>query len=586
MKNQITFKQNPETLILDPYQDEGLQVLAQPSFLWRPRDAALIRGFAVSEHAEMNARIEDFLTNTEKNRMFSQAVEFNSVPVVLTDALFKKSFATVKGRALISGAAGIRLLNRYVWMNEADGAEPEKDLIAYFDHRQQANAGKTGLPVFAGDLPKDTPFAIECRNTFNFYHFVTESLCQLCLVAEAAVEGPIYLHYPNSDDKTRLFTFAFIDALFPELADRVVFQRAPVHHDLVVSGYNFACSYYQMPVRDSAAVDRLAPSKALWKGRTASRGSHGVLNMNAVDSNLFKLRERAMAAIAGKDFSHLPKRFWVGRDADQSRQRDMKGEAELLEFLKLFGFQSVAFERLAPLEQIAIMANAEMMVSYHGAGFTNMLFANPNAHVIELGTLQTAVTRWGDFWALAHVSQCKFLSFFADYNKPDPLVDPSFADDGIVPVHLSASGLAQIMAFIVSLLGQIPKLTRADDVATLGSRLMQVGAMDQARNLFALHEGMEEGHVDLSLLLADCLGHYHCHAEELAALYSAYRADPARWSTLIRVIWCARTLNDLETVRVGLTVLREGFPDRFEAFVKDRPWFQKQLDAPQRRVAL
>lgn len=584
MKNQITFKQSPENLILDPYEDEGIRLLSEPSFLWRPRDAALIRGFAVSEHAEMNARIDDFLTSTDKSRVFTHVVEFNSFPVVLDEVQFKKSFATVKDRALINGAAGFRLLNRYCRENEAEGKTPEQDLIAYFHQRQKENAGKT-LPLFQGDLAKDTPFAIECRNTFNFYHFVTESLCQLCLIAEAGVEGPIYLHYPNSDDKTRLFAFAFIDALFPELADRVIFQRSPAYHDRVVSSYNFASSYYQMPVKESAPLDRLAPPKSLWKGRTASRGSHGVLSMNAVDSSLFKLRERALKAIEGKDFSHLPKRFWVGREPDHSRKREMKGEAELLDFLRLFNFESVAFERLSPLEQIAIMANAEMMVSYHGAGFTNMLFANQNAYVIELGTLQTAATRWGDFWAMAHVSQCKFVSFFADYNKPNPLVEPSFDKDGIVPVHLSASGLAQIMSFIVSILGQIPKFNRAEDVAALGARLIDVGAMEQARGLFLKHEGMEDGHVELSLLLAKCMGHFHCHTEELAALYSAYRADTSRWATLIQVIWCARALNDLETVRVGLSVLRDGFPDRFEAFVKDRPWFQKQLAEPKRSAA-
>lgn len=585
MKNQITFKQSPETLILDPYEGQGLAVLSEPSFLWRPRDAAHIKGFAVSEHAVMNARLEEFLGNTEKNRMFTQVVEFNSFPVVLDDVFFKKSFATVGNRAVISGAAGVRLLNRYCWVNEAEGANPERDLIAYFGDRQNANAGKK-LPLFVGSLAKDTPFAIECRNTFNFFHFVTESLCQLCLVAEAGVEGPIYLHYPNSDDKTRLFTFAFIDALFPELADRIVFQRAPAHHDRVVSSYNFACSYYQMPLKEAAPLDRLAPSRVLWKGRTATRGSHGVLNMNAVDSNLFKLRERAMQAIEGQDFSHLPKRFWVGREATQSRNRDMKGEAELLEFLRLFGFESIAFETLSPLEQIAIMANAEMMVSYHGAGFTNMLFANPNAYVIELGTLQTAASRWGDFWAMAHVSQCRFVSFFADYNKPDPLVEPSFAKDGIVPVHLSAAGLAQIMSFIVTILGKAPTFSRAEDVVLLGDRLMSVGAMEQACALFLNHQGMQEGHAELSILVAKCMGHFHRHTEELAALYAAYRADPARWTTLIQVIWCARSLNDLETVRAGLSVLRDGFPDRFEAFVKDRPWFQKQMQEPKRRVAL
>ncbi len=112
--------------------------------------------------------------------------------------------------------------------------------------------------------------------------------------------------------------------------------------------------------------------------------------MNAVDSNLYlyRLRERGLQAIAGKDFSHLPRRFWVGRQAGQARSRALEGEGELLEMLALFGFEEVAIETLTPLEQIAIMANAEVLMSYHGAGFANMLFAKSKTHVVEQGTLQ------------------------------------------------------------------------------------------------------------------------------------------------------------------------------------------------------
>ena len=273
-------------------------------------------------------------------------------------------------------------------------------------------------------------------------------------------------------------------------------------------------------------MDLYTPSNVYWKGRLATRASHGVLAMNAVDSSLPKLRARALKAIEGKDFSHLPKRFLVGRDGDHARVRTMKGEDDLLDMLKMFGFEFVAFERLSPLEQIAIMANAEMMISYHGAGFTNMLFAGPDTYVVELGTLQTAMFRWGDFWRLANVAQCRYVSFFADFNADDPLKEPAFSEDGIVPVHLSGAGLAQVMSFVVAILGHTPKFAGPDEVQRLGDQLMKVGAYDKARTLFDAHHGLEQGSVALSLAMADCHEHDGDNFDQLAALHSAFRRGP------------------------------------------------------------
>jgi capsular polysaccharide biosynthesis protein len=582
--NQIAFDRRPEELILDPYGTANFAVLSQPDFLWRPIPRACIAGFSASAHVEINQKIDNYLAYTARNKQFSHAIEFNSFPVALEDASFKKSFVTVDDKCLISGAAGIRLLNRYCWENGADDPAVEQRLVDYFLACQDQAAEKS-LPVVAEPLPKDTAFAVECRNTFNYFHFVTESLCQLCLVAETGLEGPIYIHYPNSDDKTRPFTHSFIAALFPELAHRVIFQRAPVNHDRVVTAYNFANSFYQMPAAELDLMDLYAPSQTYWKGRLATRASQGVLAMNSVDSSLLKLRARAFEAIKGHNFSHLPRRFWVGREGDQARNRTMKGEGDILDMLKLFGFEFVAFERLSPLEQVAIMANAEMMVSYHGAGFTNMLFAGPQTFVVELGTLQTAMFRWGDFWRLANAAQCRYVSFFADFNAEDPLHEPAFAKDGIVPVHLSPAGLAQVMSFIVSVLGHTPKFSRPDEVQRLGEQLMKIGAFDRAQALFAAHSGLEQGHVGLSLALATCLDHFGNHIDQLAALHSAFRADPTNWTVLVRIVWCARTIDHLDTLRAALLALQDGFPDRFAAFSRDRPWVHKHVADEPRSAA-
>ena len=577
MRNLIDLKRPPQEAFLHLTQDRGVQFLEQPQFFWRAMKPAEIHGFAASEHAAINERIEGFLSFNARFRRFSQAIEVNSVPVLVSNADFRKSYVTVGEKCVLSGASGIRLLNRYCWENEGSEPAPEAALIEYFNQRQAEKA--SGLSIIDATPAPETPFAIECRNTFNYYHFVTESLCQLCDVAESGSTGPIYLHFPNQEDKTREFTRNFIAALFPELLHRVRFQRSPYRHDRAFTSYNFLLDCFSLPASQYGSLQEIAPDNPHWKAGQASMNALTILEMNAVDSNLRRLRERALRAIEGKDFSHLPRRFWVGRQAGRSRERPLGGEAELVEMLQQFGFAQVLFENLTPLEQIGLMANAEMMISHHGAGFTNMLFASPQATVIELGTLQTARYRWGDFHAVANVSGCRYVSFFADYNTDTPLVDPVFSLDGIVPVHLSRSGLAQVMCFVVASLGKIPHLTQATDVARLASQLLVSGDVARAGEVIDQHLGMEEGHVGLSLVMADIYEKQNEPADQMAALYTAFRADPTQHVTLIKVIWCARKLNDLDTLRAALSLLRDTFPDRFHAFIKDRPWFQKQIKA-------
>lgn len=576
MRNKIDFKRPPEELFHNPVSDGGLFFLGEPEFIWHEHPSALIRGFAASEHQAINDRILQITDSAHRHRAFSRSVVFNSVPVLMEGARFKKSFVTVNDKCLLGGAAGVRLLNRYTWENEDTEEDPDITLANYFDACQARNHDAV-LPMVNGPIDPELPFAIECRNTFNYFHFVTESLCQLCLAADSGHQGPIYFHFPNQIDKTRDFTRAYIQALFPELAHRVIFQRTPYQHDLCIGAFNFFTSYYLFPEKSFGSVDSLAPSNVMWKGRRATRGSQGTLAMNALDNSLLSLRARALKAIEGMDFSYLPRRFWVTRDTGLARKRPMEGEDQIIEMLNLFGFQSVTFEMLSPLEQIALMANAEMMLSYHGAGFTNMLFANPKAWVIEIGTTQTAEVRWGDFWRLAHASGCKYISFFADYAKDDPANHPDFRQEGLVPVSLSKNGLAQIMSFVVTILGHVPKLQRPKDVLMLVDRLIQAGAPDRAMAVFVKHPGIEKDNADLLLAKAEAfkaLGHEH---DRFILLHAAYAADPSRWGLLVQIIWCARGLGKNDAMRAALAALRDGFPDRFDAFVRDRPWFRAQV---------
>lgn len=571
MRNKIDLTLFPDVLFLNPWQDPGVQFLLEPEYFWRPVEGGQIVGFAASAHAEINRKIRHFLKGAKRHRTLATPVEFNSVPVVLEQAAFRHSFVTVQDRLVLSGAAARRALTRYRKVNKSAERDADAELTAYIKDSRLRNEG-CEIPLHSGLLEPDTPFAIECRNTFNYYHFITESLSQLTVLDGLDFQGDIYFHFPNSEDKQRPFAAAFAEALFPEFKGRMFFERAPKEYEKVVTAHELDGGYLLAPSVDFEGLQQHAPDNDVWHHGVTSLQARGPLAMNAVNTNVLALRKRALAAIEGLDFDHLPKRFFVGRDTRLSRSRHVEGEELLFEHLEMFGFEYVVFESLSPLEQIALMARAEVMVSYHGAGFTNMLFASPDTYVIEIGTLQTAQTRWGDFWPLAHASGCKYVNFFCDFRSENPLLEPSFSKDGIVAASLSEGAIGQIMAFVVTILGHYPDLKQPQDLARLAREVLQVGRAERAIGLLERHDEMVQQSGELCLVRADCHKALGEPKSELLALDQAYKVDPERWQTLVRMIWCANHCERPQVIRWALSRLMTDFPERHDAFVSKHDW--------------
>ena len=567
MRNKIDLAQDPDTLFLNPWREEGLKLLGEPEFFWRPVKGAVIDGFAVSEHPAINSKIRSFVSQTKRDKQLSSVIETNTVPAVLDRASFRKSHVMAGGRLVLSGASATRLFNAFRWENEGGDIDPGAVLNTYLTECRAGNEGQR-IAIENTFIESDLDFAVECRNTFNFFHFITESLSQLCVLDSIGFQGDIYFHFPNQKEKHRTFADTFVDALFPEYTGRVFFQRAPKNYDLVLTSFDLGGALCQMPEADLKGLAELAPSGS----DPRDVAFQPVLAMNGVSTALLALRARGLSAIEKRDFSYLPKRFFVGRGDAQSRNRPLGGEALMLEQLERFGFEYVVFEDLDPLEQIALMAQAEVMISHHGAGFTNMLFASPDAYVIELGTLQTAQHRWADFWPLAHAAQCRYLSFFADFNSDDPLEEPKFAKDGIVPTAVSNEAVLQIAGFVLAILGHPPTIKKPADLAVLVRRVLRADATPQALSLLEHHDDMVTGNAVLSLLRADCHKTLDEPKSELVALQHAFAADPKRWQTLIRIVWCANRCERTEVIRWAVDQLAADFPDRHEIFLRNHDW--------------
>ena len=571
MRNKVDLSLPPDALFLNPWTDEGLAFLEQPTKFWRSAPSALIEGFSASSYFQVNRQLNDLLRQTRKSRKFLEAIEYTAVPVLVENAVFRKDVITANGKIVMSGASGGRAINKYIWEHRGEKDLPDDALDSFLRSAREAS-GDRPLPVVSAKLEPDIPFAIECRNTFNFFHFITESLAQLTVLDGLDFQGEIFFHFPNSEEKQRDFAMAFVDALFPEYSGRVRFERSPKEYDRVLTAFEFSGAHYLLPGDVTDEMRRLLPAAANGNDVLQAVSGRSTISMNSFNNSLISLRKRALNAIEGRDWSHLPKRFWVGRDDRQSRSRRIAGEDLLFEHLQLFGFEYVVFENLDPLEQIALLANAEVMIAGHGAGFTNMLFAHPDAWVIEIGSLQTARQRWGDFWPLAHAAQCRYITIFADHDTKNPVLEPNFAEEGIAPIALSEQATALLLSFVVTVLGHAPELKSRSMLDRLAGILVQTGAVEEALGLLEAHEWLVRQDADLSILKADCHKALGESKSELLALDQAYKVDRTRWRMLIRIIWCANACERPQVIRWALSRLEADFPDRYDAFVTNHTW--------------
>ncbi len=80
--------------------------------------------------------------------------------------------------------------------------------------------------------------------------------------------------------------------------------------------------------------------------------------------------------------SHSATRIYISRQ--QANYRRIINEAEVQSWLSQQGFMIVELESLSVEQQVTLFANAEVIISAHGSGLTNLMFCRPGTTVIEL----------------------------------------------------------------------------------------------------------------------------------------------------------------------------------------------------------
>ncbi|CUH15077.1 Capsular polysaccharide biosynthesis protein [Jannaschia seosinensis] len=437
---ELEWSRAPRDFFFAPGMDPGLWTLGPMPRGWDRIAPGRIAALAVSDHEALERATQQHITSTFRQRLFRSALVMRSVPVVMEHVTTEGHYLACHGKYFVNGAAGTRLRTKYAWANVGK-RDANGEIAAYFRSLQD---GDPELPVWPGGT-EGLDYVIDARNGFNFYHFLTESMGQLCAVDRDDFRGRIYIHVDR--EKIEPFIHDWIAILFPRLAGRVEFRWGRHSYDRCLSLMNKRHLWYQTGPRAMDDLDDVAPETRFWKGRKPDRTSLLILAQNVCDDTLLHLRETALKRIEGGDWAHLPRRFWVARRSQ--RERPMRGEADLVAALAERGFETVHFEDYTPLEQIAIMARAEVMISHHGAAFANMLFARPEAHCIEIGTYQTARWRWRDFMPHAIASGCRYTSLFADFNADAPIHRPEdVRSRPLHPVGLDAGGRGRVIDYV------------------------------------------------------------------------------------------------------------------------------------------
>jgi hypothetical protein len=105
--------------------------------------------------------------------------------------------------------------------------------------------------------------------------------------------------------------------------------------------------------------------------------------VNAHPYTLRYVREKLLSSVVGKiDNSQFCRRVFISRRDAPSRR--ITNEDKIFELFKTKGFERYDTGKMSAQEQIALFAQAEVVVGEHGAGMANILFCKEGTRVIEL----------------------------------------------------------------------------------------------------------------------------------------------------------------------------------------------------------
>lgn len=481
-------------------------------------------------------------------------IQFASFPVYAENFSYIGRLPRIGGKLLLSGASGRRIRRR---MHSSTGESPGDRKIV-----EQLNEA-VGDPHFTIPAAKQNfaalaklPYLIEAKNLTNFYHFTSETLIYLSLYKEFGLQGEIRL-YTSNPQPAASFVHNSIKSFYPELLDRVMIHRGNMEVDKCILPINL--QHFFNFKRD---LDHDVPSDR------AVAGSLIETDYNNVKTIALASRDRAIdlhrsVALALPRTRNYPRYIYVRRKSGNARP--IIGEDKLMTILQNLGFVTISFEDYTPAEQAQIINDASIMVSSHGAGFTNMLYGNPTATFIELSNLQLARHRFGEFHMMAAASGATHVHFFTDHDFPDDTKTPNVHADGLRGVRLPEVALNRIDGFLKTLIMpqeflQFKQLVERLSANLDFSAILEAVTADQ-RFLYSS--------ADIPSSAALACEYFGDHRREAEFYRIALDVAPLRTGLRPRLIEALVRANDTDSARRELQIFQIMAPRWYDRYVAE-----------------
>ena len=132
-------------------------------------------------------------------------------------------------------------------------------------------------------------------------------------------------------------------------------------------------------VRDSLARFGISPEQCI----ETPEGTGTLCDNLILPSKLYDVDNDAIRYL--REFLRQPtsnskRKIYISRDAT----RKILNESQVMEVLSKRGFEKVRCESISFSDQVSLFSDASVIVGPHGAGMTNILFAQDNAKVMEI----------------------------------------------------------------------------------------------------------------------------------------------------------------------------------------------------------
>jgi tetratricopeptide (TPR) repeat protein/capsular polysaccharide biosynthesis protein len=140
------------------------------------------------------------------------------------------------------------------------------------------------------------------------------------------------------------------------------------------------------------------------------------------------------------DKARYEQRIYISRGRAKTRQ--VINEDLVIQCLNEFNFTTVYLEEMSILEQVALFANAKVIVAPHGSGLTNLVFCSPRTIAIELFSPNYVRT---DYWMISQQLDLKHYYCLGESFNCPPLRNLMYQNSLTEDILVNISSLELIL---------------------------------------------------------------------------------------------------------------------------------------------